>query len=119
MAAYRAVNFRVVYHFLHWHLNQKVSPSGRKTQGVKSKSSLITFWCLYRLAFERARAHKIDKVIDGRRLSNVQCPQFVFLPTRQPCPATLLSASANNILTSLGSCRAGPEAWPVQREARE
>lgn len=75
MLAYRSMSFKMVYQFLNWHLNQKTGYSGRRTSGIQSQSSLITFWCLFRLSFERATNYKIDKVIDGRRLSNVWCSQ--------------------------------------------
>lgn len=77
---YHSLNFKMIYHFLDWNLNQRTGKNGRSKRGLKSKSSLVTFWCLFRLAFERATTFKIDELIDRRRLSNVR----IFLIHVQP-----------------------------------
>lgn len=69
---YHSLNFKMIYHFLDWNLNQRTGKNGRSKRGLKSKSSLVTFWCIFRLAFERATTFKIDELIDRRRLSNVR-----------------------------------------------
>lgn len=45
-------------------------------KGIQSKSSLVTFWCVFRLMFERCTKYKIDKVLDRRRTSNVCVLRF-------------------------------------------
>lgn len=74
MLAYKSITFRAVYNFLDWLLNQTRGKHQQRKKGVRSKNSLITSWCVFRLAFERARNIKIDEVIDRRRLSNVRPP---------------------------------------------
>lgn len=68
---YKTVTFRVIYVFLDWMLSQKRGADGRAKKGVRKRSTLVTFWCAFRLAFERATKRKIDKFVDRKRISNV------------------------------------------------
>jgi len=45
--------------FFDWLLNQKTGKGGRRMRGTKHKSSLGTYWKLYRLVYERATGDKI------------------------------------------------------------
>ncbi|KAI1421246.1 C2H2 finger domain protein [Xylaria sp. FL1777] len=64
------ITFRITYNFLDWHLGQRTTIHGRKKPKMKKRSSLVTFWCAFRLAFERATASKIDDLVDRRRTAN-------------------------------------------------
>lgn len=68
---YQNITFRVIYQFLDWVLNQRAGTNGRAKRGIRKKSSLVTFWCVFRLAFERATTFKVDTVINHHRLKNV------------------------------------------------
>ncbi|KAL2272538.1 hypothetical protein FJTKL_06333 [Diaporthe vaccinii] len=57
------LNFMVVYHFLWWYLNQKTGKKGQRKRPVSKLSSLITFWCCFRLFYERHTTKKIDDVL--------------------------------------------------------
>lgn len=57
---YQAVSTRILYNFFDWLLNQKRGKSGRRIQGIKYKSSLGTYWKVYRLVYERATGDKIE-----------------------------------------------------------
>lgn len=61
----------MIYQFLNWYLGQRTGKGGRSKRLVRSRNSLITFWCCFRLAFQRATAYKIDAVIDRDLMYNV------------------------------------------------
>ncbi|KAI0448256.1 hypothetical protein F5B21DRAFT_523079 [Xylaria acuta] len=67
---YQGVSFRAIYCFLDWKLCQRISIMGRTKQGFGKRSSLGTFWCAFRLAFERAAEQKIDRFGDYRKMTN-------------------------------------------------
>ncbi|KAJ5507903.1 hypothetical protein N7527_010046 [Penicillium freii] len=50
----------ILYTFLDWALNQRRGKNGRRLPGIKRKSSLETFWKVFRLVFERATSGKIE-----------------------------------------------------------
>ena len=57
---YRKVSLRILYSFFDWLLNQKRTPNGRLMRKTKHKSSLGTYWKVYRLVYERATGKKIN-----------------------------------------------------------
>ncbi|CAJ2503094.1 Uu.00g104880.m01.CDS01 [Anthostomella pinea] len=64
------IKFRLVYAFLHWHLSQTTGKGGRSKRRVKTKASLVTFWCCFRLAFERQTCLKIDDRVNRSLMHN-------------------------------------------------
>ncbi|KAM0814231.1 hypothetical protein AB5N19_00021 [Seiridium cardinale] len=66
----RKINFNVTFFFLNWCLNQKTGKGGRRKKGIATKSSLTTFWCNFRLVFERETRSKIDGRVDRGRIGN-------------------------------------------------
>ncbi|KAI8954520.1 C2H2 finger domain protein [Xylaria longipes] len=66
----RAIRFEVVYQFLHWHLGQRTGKGGRRKRTITKRNSLITFWCSFRLFFERVTTNKIDELVDRRLMHN-------------------------------------------------
>lgn len=68
------ISFRKIYNFLHWQLSQQTGQNGRLKRPIKSKGSLIRFWCCFRLAYERAAYGKIDLRINSRLVYNVGAP---------------------------------------------
>ncbi|KAJ0329333.1 hypothetical protein COL922a_012866 [Colletotrichum nupharicola] len=54
----------LLYNFFDWFLSQKVGKDGRKKRGIKKKSSLGTYWKVFRLVFERAVGDKIDQKLN-------------------------------------------------------
>lgn len=61
---YRCLSIPLLYNFFDWRLNQKVGKDGRKIRGTKKKSSLGTYWKVFRLVFERATGDKVDSKMD-------------------------------------------------------
>jgi len=57
---YQTVHAGRLYSFFEWLLSQKLGKGGRRRCGTKHKSSLGTYWKLYRLVYERATGQKID-----------------------------------------------------------
>src|SRR5215469_2980796 len=49
-----------LYSFFDWLLRQTRGKGGRRRRGTKHKSSLGTYWKLYRLVYERATGEKIN-----------------------------------------------------------
>jgi len=58
--AYQTVYAGLLFSFFDWLLSQKKDKRGRRKPGTKHKSSLGTYWKLYRLVYERATGEKID-----------------------------------------------------------
>ncbi|KAG8157681.1 hypothetical protein KVR01_012343 [Diaporthe batatas] len=50
--------------------NKKTNKNGGAKRPVKAKQSLITFWCNFRLAYQRATNMKIDAVVDRGLMHN-------------------------------------------------
>ena len=78
---FRRIDFQTVYHFLNWYLGQRTGKGGRLKRPVRSKGSLITLWCCFRLGYERAINQKIDLKIDRDLMKNVSA---------QPLSSTML-----------------------------
>ncbi|KAK1837702.1 C2H2 finger domain-containing protein [Colletotrichum chrysophilum] len=57
---YATVSISLLYTFFDWFLNQKVGKDGRKKREIKKKSTLATYWKVFRLVFERAVGDKLD-----------------------------------------------------------
>ncbi|KAK8859446.1 C2H2 finger domain-containing protein [Apiospora arundinis] len=58
--SYSLISICLLYKFFEWRLNQKSTPDGRRLRGIKKRSSLGTYWKVFRLAYERAVADKVD-----------------------------------------------------------
>jgi len=77
---FKAVSTKVLYNFFDWLLNQKRGKGGRRMRGIKHKSSLGTYWKVYRLMYERATGDKIKgpltrsmhKVLDNHHIQTKQ-----------------------------------------------
>ena len=74
---YEAISLRLLYNFFDWYLNQKVGKDGRKRRGTKKKSSLSTYWKVFRLVFERAMGEKLDPKMN-RSMHKVAFPRRWF-----------------------------------------
>ncbi|KAE9566472.1 hypothetical protein CGMCC3_g17382 [Colletotrichum fructicola] len=57
---YATISLGLLHGFFDWVLCQKVGKNGRRKRGVKKKSSLGTYWKVFRLVFERAVGDKMD-----------------------------------------------------------
>lgn len=99
------ITFNMVYHFLKWHLAQQTGNDGRKKRQIQAQDSLRTFWCNFRLVFEREMHMKIDKVIDCRMVANVRSLACTTLPfpssTSRPVTPFLHHWIASTDLSSL------------------
>lgn len=71
-SCYGEINASIVFNFLDWVMGQRVGKDGRRKRGIKSKASLVTFWCTFRLAFERATNSKINNLVDHKSSSAVR-----------------------------------------------
>lgn len=56
---YQCVSLPLLHSFFDWLLNRKSGKRGRRLRGTKLKSSLGTYWKVYRLVYERATGQKI------------------------------------------------------------
>ncbi|KAI3532108.1 C2H2 finger domain-containing protein [Colletotrichum abscissum] len=61
---YANISLSLMYNFFDWVLSQKVGKDGRKKRGTKKKSSLGTYWKVFRLVFERAVGKKINQKLN-------------------------------------------------------
>jgi hypothetical protein len=61
---YENVSLSLLHSFFDWLLNQKTGKGGRRMHGTKYRSSLGTYWKLYRLVCERASGDKIKGQIN-------------------------------------------------------
>ncbi|CAG8036080.1 unnamed protein product [Penicillium olsonii] len=61
---FRKLSIAILHTFLDWALNLRRSKNGRRLPGIKRKSSLETFWKVFRLVFERATSEKIGKTMN-------------------------------------------------------
>lgn len=57
---FESVSINVLYTFFDWILNQTQGKDGRKRRGTTKRSSLGTYWKVYRLVYERAMTRKLD-----------------------------------------------------------
>ncbi|TQB67628.1 hypothetical protein MPDQ_005096 [Monascus purpureus] len=55
------LSISIMYIFLDWVLNLRRGKDGRRLPGTKCKSSLDTFWKVFRLVYERETSNKITK----------------------------------------------------------
>ncbi|KAI0448570.1 C2H2 finger domain protein [Xylaria acuta] len=67
---YLNVTIQILYNFFDWHLNQITGATGKRKRRTLKKNSLVTFWCMFRLAFERQHGFKINQVVDCKEVSN-------------------------------------------------
>ncbi|KAK6222509.1 putative C2H2 finger domain-containing protein [Colletotrichum tabaci] len=67
---YETLSVGILYNFFDWYLSQKVGKDGRKKSGIKKKSSLGTYWKIFRLVFERAMGERIASKL-GRSMRKV------------------------------------------------
>ncbi|KXH36374.1 C2H2 finger domain-containing protein [Colletotrichum salicis] len=61
---YAKISLSLMYNFFDWVMSQKVGKNGRKKRGIKKKSSLGTYWKVFRLVFERAVGEKINQKLN-------------------------------------------------------
>ncbi|KAJ5248104.1 hypothetical protein N7524_012064 [Penicillium chrysogenum] len=61
---FRKLSIVILHTFLDWALNLRRGKNGRRLPGIKRKSSLETFWKVFRLVFERATSEKIGKMMN-------------------------------------------------------
>ncbi|KAJ6112296.1 hypothetical protein N7523_002118 [Penicillium sp. IBT 18751x] len=56
---HRRISIPILFNFLEWALNLRRGKNGRRLPGIKCKSSLDTFWKVFRLVHERSTSNKI------------------------------------------------------------
>ncbi|KAH8787515.1 C2H2 finger domain protein [Hyaloscypha sp. PMI_1271] len=56
----QALSYRTLKAFFEWMLNQRQGKGGRRLAGIKSASTLGTYWKVFRLVYERATREKIE-----------------------------------------------------------
>ncbi|KAJ6144084.1 hypothetical protein N7471_003537 [Penicillium samsonianum] len=76
---YNRLSIPILYNFLEWALNLRRGKNGRRLPGIKCKSSLDTFWKVFRLVYERSTSKKIGNQMN-RRMRRVRGP-FLPLPS--------------------------------------
>lgn len=78
------INFSLLYNFLDWYLGQRTGRNGRWKRPVRSRGSLVTFWCCFRLAFQRAANWKINMRVEPGLVHNVCWSLIHLLYPSQP-----------------------------------
>ncbi|CAG8076758.1 unnamed protein product [Penicillium salamii] len=63
---YHRLSIPILYNFLEWALNLRRGKNGRRLPGIKCKSSLNTFWKVFRLVYERSTSKKIGNQMNRR-----------------------------------------------------
>lgn len=74
---YHRLSIPILYNFLEWALNLRRGKNGRRLPGIKCKSSLNTFWKVFRLVYERSTSKKIGNQMN-RRMRRVR--EALFTP---------------------------------------
>ena len=76
---FRNVDTRFLYSFLCWVCDQRRGKGGRRQPGIKSTSSLGTFWKWYLLVYNQEVGHKIDPMIQvqGQDVRSVLLPRWL------------------------------------------
>ncbi|KAK2051368.1 C2H2 finger domain-containing protein [Colletotrichum caudatum] len=67
---YETLSGTLLKNFFDWYLSQKVGKDGRKRSGIKKKSSLATYWKIFRLVFKKAIGERIASKL-GRSMRKV------------------------------------------------
>lgn len=103
MECIRKLTFNVVYFFLKWYLDLRANQKGKRKPRVKSRQSLTTFWCNFRIAVERAVNMKVNKLIDISLVRNVS-PSATSTRGLQSsiCPRNLRKLTSLQGLAKLG-----------------
>lgn len=73
---YQRLSIPILYNFLEWALNLRRGKNGRRLPGIKCKSSLDTFWKVFRLVYERTTSNKIGNQMN-RQMRRVRVALFV------------------------------------------
>ena len=68
------ITLRLLDSFFDWMLSQKYSGDGRRLRGIHKKSTLETYWKVYRLVYERATGSKMGGQIT-RQMHRVSAAQ--------------------------------------------
>lgn len=63
----------ILYYFFDWVLSRKTGKDGRRLTRTKKRSSLGTYWKVFRLVFERATGDKLDAKLN-RKMHRVPTP---------------------------------------------
>ena len=71
----QAISRRTLKAFFEWILNQRRGKGGRRLAGIKSASTLGTYWKVFRLVHEQATGEKIKGKINRNmhRVSSASC----------------------------------------------
>ncbi|UQC77422.1 C2H2 finger domain-containing protein [Colletotrichum lupini] len=97
---YATISTSIMHTFFDWLLNQKVGKDGRRKRGIKKKSSLGTYWKVFRLVYERAVGDKLDLKLNRsmHREGNSPGPKPV-LQLTSPGSATLIEEQNETTLS--------------------
>jgi len=85
MKMYRAVSQSLLRSFFDWILSQRTGKGGRRRRGTKYKSSLGTYWKLYRLVYERATGDKINGKVNRGMHKVPICARAKKVSANNPC----------------------------------
>ena len=75
---YQRIDVHKLYAFFNWVLNQRRGKDGRRRQGLKYRSSLETYWKIFRLVYEREMQEKISRETSRRLNKNVYYHPFLY-----------------------------------------
>lgn len=89
---YQRIDVHKLYAFFNWVLNQRRGKDGRRRQGLKYRSSLETYWKIFRLVYEREMQEKISRETSRRINKNVYYHPFLYSP-RHLCKSGLETES--------------------------
>lgn len=106
----KRVSVSILFTFLDWVLNLRRGKNGRRLPGTKCKSSLDTFWKVFRLVYERETSNKIGNQMN-RQMRRVR----VTLSLPQLDPSSLRKLTYPDCL---GDPTISQEAQPVSQRTR-
>ena len=72
----QAISRRTLKAFFEWMLNQRQGKGGRRLAGIKSASTLGTYWKVFRLVYERATREKIEGKLN-RQIHQVSSASYL------------------------------------------
>ncbi|KAI0410839.1 C2H2 finger domain protein [Xylaria grammica] len=66
METFQHISIKLLYLFFDWRLNLTENKDGRKLRGIATRSSLGTYWKVFRLVYERATGDKLDAKLNRK-----------------------------------------------------
>ncbi|KAK7937416.1 uncharacterized protein PG986_014284 [Apiospora aurea] len=104
---YDPISIGLLYNFFEWRLNQKFTPEGRRLRGIKKRSSLGTYWKVFRLAYKRAVGEKVDPKLNRsmHKVLRALAKKFGLSEERRPNRCMTVDQLEGQIETTLSTTK--------------